>query len=263
LKAQPVTLNLLEFFLLSQVTSFLFIFVRVGSALMLMPGFGDSYVSPRFRLLLALAISVVLTPLLGEHVPPLPGSVLSLGLLIISEVLIGGFLGMIARTLLSAVHVAGTLIAYQSSLAMSAIFDPVTGSQTAVMSNFLTITAVTVMFALNLHHLMIATVVESYLLLPPGQYPMIEDMTQYHLRLLAECFALGVMLAAPHIVFSIVYYLMGGLMARLMPNFQTFYVMMAPQIIIAFIILLAVLGIMMEVFAGFSEDQLLRFSGVF
>lgn len=256
-----MSVNLLDYFLVGQLTAFLFIFCRVGAALMVMPGIGDMYVSPRFRLLFALVVSLLLTPLLADKMPPMPGSTLTLGLLLIAEVLIGAFIGMLARTIVSALHVAGTLIAYQSSLAVSSIFDPVTGTQTAVLSNFMTIVAMTLMFALNLHHLMLAAVVESYNLFTPGQYPMVEDMFKYHLAMVGDAFRLGVLLAAPHIVFSLIFYLMGGLMTRLMPNFQIFYVMMAPQIIIAFLLMFIILPVVMEVFTDFMQEQLGHFVG--
>jgi flagellar biosynthetic protein FliR len=69
------------------------------------------------------------------------------------------------------------------------------------------------------------------------------------------------MLSAPHIVFSFVFYLMGGLMARLMPNFQIFFVMMPPQIILAFLLLFAILPIMIQTFASFMQDKLQLFVG--
>jgi len=256
-----MSLNLLEYFLVSQLSAFLFIFCRAGSALMVMPAFGDSHVSPRFRLLLAVGISLMLTPMLAEKMPPLPENRAVLTLLLISEVLVGAFIGMVARTILSALHVAGTMIAFQSSLAVSSIFDPITGAQTAVISNFITIVGMTVIFALNLHHYMLASMVESYNIFIPGSYPMIEDMMKYHVRLLADSFTLGIMLAAPHIVFSLIFYLMGGLMARLMPNFQVFYVMMPPQIIIAFLLLMAILPMLISTFIEFLREHLLPFAG--
>jgi flagellar biosynthesis protein FliR len=258
-----MTLNLLDQFLISQLSAFLFIFCRVGTALMVMPGFGDAYVSPRIRLLFGLAMSLLLTPLLADKMPPMPQSIFTLAMLMMSEILVGFFIGFIGRTLMSVLHVTGTIIAFQSSLAVSSIFDPVTGAQTAVLSNFMTIVAMTVIFALNLHHLMLAAVVESYNLFTPGQYPAAEDMFRYHLRLVADCFTLGVMLASPHIVFSFAFYLMGGLMARLMPNFQVFFVAQAPQLILAFLLMFAVLATTIEVFTDFAEDRLTSFAGVF
>ena len=256
-----MTINLLEQFLVGQLTAFLLIFARTGAALMVMPMFGDVYVLPRVRLILAAGISAILTPLLMDKMPAMPASIFGLGLLLISEILIGSFIGTIARALISIVHTAGTLIAYQSSLAVSSIFDPVTGTQTAVVSNFMTITAMVLMLTLNLHHLMLASIVESYDVFDPSQLPMLEDMLKYYMRLISDCFWLGVLLATPHIVFSFIFYLIGGLMMRLMPNLQIFYVMLAPQIIIAFLLLLAILPIGMEIFTSYTEDQLRHFAG--
>lgn len=256
-----MALNLLDHFLLSQVSAFLFIFCRVGTALMVMPAFGDSYVSPRTRLLFGVAMSALLTPLLGEKMPTIPDSTIMLVFLLVSEVLVGVFIGMIAKTLISVLHVAGTMIAYQSSLAVSSIFDPVTGTQTAVISNFLTVAAITMMMALDLHHYMLAAIVNSYHVFTPGSYPLIEDIFKQHLQLVTDSFMLGIMFAAPHIVFSFIFYLMGGLMARLMPNFQIFFVMMSPQIIIAFLLLFAIVPMMLEAFVNFAQDQLQTFAG--
>ena len=93
-----MSLNLLDHFLLTQLAAFLFIFCRIGSALMVMPAFGDMFVSPRTRLLLALAMSALLTPILIDRMPPFPASTIALGLIILCEVLIGAFIGMLART---------------------------------------------------------------------------------------------------------------------------------------------------------------------
>ncbi len=251
-----MSLQLLDHFLIGELSAFLLIFARIGAAIMMMPGIGDIYVPTRIRLLFSVAMSVLLTPLLSDKMPPIPASTLQLGLLLITEILIGSFIGMIARTILSILHVAGTIIAYQSSLAVSSIFDPVTGAQTAVLSNFVSILALAVMFALNLHHYMLASVVESYSIFAPGKYPMVEDMFNYDARLVADCFAMGIMLAAPHIVFSFVFYLMGGLMGRLMPNFQIIAVMLPPQILIAFLLMFAILPLMMEVFVNFMQEHL-------
>ncbi len=257
-----MTLNLLNYFLVGQLSAFLLIFARVGAALMVMPAFGDSYVTPRIRLLFGLGVSLVLTPLLMERMPPLPGSMFQLGLLITAEILIGTFIGMIARTLLSILHVAGTIIAYQSALAVSSIFDPVTGTQTATISNFMTVVAMTLMLAMNMHHLMLAAVVQSYDTFVPGHYPNMEDMLQFNTHLVSDCFMMGVLLAAPHIVFSFIFNLAGGLMSRLMPNFQVFFVMMAPQIIIAFLLLFVALPTMMEVFVDYADDTLHHWVGI-
>lgn len=257
-----MTINLLDYFLITQIMAFFMIFVRIGSALMLMPGFGEVYVSPRIRLLFSLVFSLMLTPMLEPRMPVLPTNGLALIVLVVGEVLVGTFLGLIVRVMLSAMHVAGSLIAMQSSLAVAAIFDPMSGGQSPVVSNILTLAAITLFFILDLHHLVLAALVQSYDVFPPAMFPGVADMNILHTRLMSDSFNLGVMLAAPHIIFSLLFYLAGGLMTRLMPNFQVFFVMMPPQILIALFLLIAGMPLLMDIFMSFMQNQLYDFIAV-
>lgn len=251
--------NFLDHFLLGQLGAWLFIFCRIGSALMVLPGYGEVYVAPRIRLMLALVFSVMLVPLLEARMPPLPGSPLALFILMLGEIIVGVFMGLIARTILMVLHVSGSVIASQSSLAVAALFDPSTGAQSAVVSNLLTLTALLLFFTLDLHHLVLAALVHSYDVFAPGSMPSVQDMNILHLRLVGDCFALGVALAGPHIIFSLLFYLAGGLMTRLMPNFQVFFIMMSPQILIAFFLLMALCSTILGYFANFMQDQYMNF----
>ena len=226
---------------------------------MTLPGFGDTYVPMRARLFFALTFSILLVPLLGPRMPALPSHPLALVMILISETLIGLFMGMIARIILMALHAAGNIIAAQSSLAVASIFDPQSGAQNAVVSNMLTLTALTLFFTLDLHHLVLAALVQSYDVFTVGQFPSVQDMNILQLRLFADAFNLGVALAAPHIVVSLLFYLAGGLMTRLMPNFQVFFVMMPPQIIVAFLLLMALSGTIIHLFMEFMESQYMNF----
>ena len=247
--------NLLDHFLLSQIWAFMFIFARVGSALMAMPGFGEIYVTPRIRLLIAMLLSMLLVPLLQSQLPAMPQNYFALGSMLAGEVLIGVFFGLIARTILMTLHVAGTIIAQQSSLAVASIFDPASGGQSAVVSNLLSITAIALFFALNLHMMVIGAIVQSYEVFAAGQFPITADMNMLHARLVNDAFSLGALLAAPHIVFSLLFYLVGGLMMRLMPNFQVFFIMMAPHILISMFLLMAALPTIMNIFMNFMQQQ--------
>ncbi len=257
-----MTLNLLDYFLVSQITAFFFIFCRIGTALMTIPGFGEVYVNPRIRLIFALVLSLLLTPLLSDHMPAMPEMPIGLLVIMLGEVLIGAFIGIITRLMLTATHVAGTIIASQSSLAVASIFDPSTSAQSPVIANMLTLMALTAFFAMNLHHVVLAALVQSYQVFPAGQFPSVQDMNILHTRLMADSFTLGVMLAAPHIVFSLLFYLGGGLMNRLMPNFQVFFVMMPLQIFMAVFLLMLSLPVILQTVANFMETQLINFVAV-
>ena len=257
-----MSINLLDYFLATQLATVALIFLRVGAAMMVLPGFGEMYVPPRVRILFALVFAVLLSPMLQPRMPiTLPGSMIAQTMLILAEISIGVFMGLIARAVLMSLHVAGNIIAAQSSLAVASIFDPSSGQQSPVVSNLLSICAITLFFTMDLHHLVLMALVQSYEVFAVGAFPSMQDMNILHLRLVADAFALGVGLSSPFIIFSLLFYLAGGLMTRLMPNFQVFFIMMSPQIMIAFFLLMALMPMILNVFAQFMEQQYMNFIG--
>lgn len=214
--------------------AFFLVFARLGGALMMLPGFGETYVSPRARLALAAATTVAVTPAVADTLPPLPASLATLVILLFGEIVIGVFLGTVARMIMSALHVAGTVFSFQSGLANAMTFDPVSASQASVMSLFLSVAGIVVVFASDLHHVMLRAMVDSYGAMTPGIMPLTGDMAQSMARLVADSFLLGIQLATPFIAVGLVFYLGIGLLARLMPQVQIFFVAMPVMIFLGF-----------------------------
>ena len=119
----------------------------------------------------------------------------------------------------------------------------------------------TLFFTLNLHHLMIAAVAQSYNVFVPGQFPNVADMSMLNTRLFADSFRLAVILAGPHIAYSLLFYVAGGLMSRLMPNFQIFFVMIPLQILLALFLFLAIMPAIGDSIGSFSREQLSNMVG--
>ncbi|MCI5049081.1 MAG: flagellar biosynthetic protein FliR [Rickettsiales bacterium] len=251
--------SLLETFLIEELFAFLLIFTRVGAGIMTLPGFGENYVFSRFRLHTALAMSVLCVPLLQPYIPPVPTSPFSLLVLIVAEVLVGLFLGMLARLLMTTMHIAGSITAFMSSLSMATVFDPASGGQTTVISNFLTLTVVVLFFMMDMHHIMLNGLVDSYTLFIPGQFPVVGDMSNHAMQLLSKSFMVAVQLASPHIIFALMYYLASGVLVRLMPTMPVFFVLMPIQILTAFFLLLAVLTTYMIHYTSYVEAELRAF----
>ena len=212
------------------------VFARTGSALMVMPGFGEAYVPPRVRLLIALAISVVVTPVVAAQMPALPASPLALFVLLFGEIAIGVFLGLIGRIMLVALHTTGTVISFQVGMANAFVFDATTSQQASLPSMFLTVLGVLIIFTADLHHLMLRAVVNSYDLFTPGVMPPIGDFSQFVSRLVADSFILGIQLAGPFMAVGLIFYLGIGLLARLMPQVQIFFVALPMQIMLGILV---------------------------
>lgn len=238
---------------------FFLIFCRVGAAMMLMPGYGEVYVNPRARLITALAISLLLTPVLTPLLPGVPKDVLTMFLLMAGEVVVGLFIGGILRMLQAILHVAGMIIAFQSSLASALLFDANQGSQGSVIGNFMTLIGLTLVFVTGLHHLMISGIAESYLLFEPAHLPPFGEMASMASTTLSEGFLVAVKIASPLIVVGTLLYLGAGILGRLMPTMQVFFVLIPIQIYESLVVMLLVLSAGMMWYLQHYEEVLSTF----
>jgi flagellar biosynthetic protein FliR len=242
------------------VLTYLLVFARVGAMVMLLPAIGEMGVPSRVRLVLALAIAFALTPQVAANYPPkAPTGFLPLALLVLQEVTAGVLVGAMARIIMSALSVAGFLIASQTGLAYAQTLDPTQNTQGAVLGNFMTLLGTTMIFLTNLHHLAIGAIAGSYRMLPPGAHLPTGDMAELVIGLTSSSFALGFQLAAPFLVFSFAVYAGLGVLARLMPQLQVFFVAVPINILCGFVILLGVVGAMMTVFLNYYSTQMAVF----
>src|SRR5262245_12849504 len=157
---QLVTANLFQFFL---------VFARLGSAIMLLPGFGEAYVPPRIRLVFALTVSFALMPMIGSSMPAMPAGLDRFVGLLLMEIGIGVFFGIIARIVLLGAQSAGSVIALQIGIASALVNDPTTQQQAAITGNFLLALTVILIFATGLDHMTLRGLAGTYAIFPPGQ----------------------------------------------------------------------------------------------
>jgi len=223
--------------LTGEVFAYLLIFARTGSAMVLLPGFGENYISVRVRLLLALAFTLVVSPVVSPHLPALPASPVALSLLLGGEIGVGLFIGTIGRIMVVALEIAGTLISFQIGLATAAIFNPLVSDQGQLVSVLISITGMVLLFETDLHHLMLRALVDSYALFVPGALPPIGDFTETVTHTVSRSFVIGMQIAAPFLVVSTMMYLALGLTSRLMPQLQIFFLALPLQIGLGFLLL--------------------------
>lgn len=222
--------------------AYLLVFARIGAAISVLPGFGEAYVSPRVRLVVALLISAVVAPTLRTPLPELPASVLMLFVLIAAEVVIGLFFGGIARLLIAGLQTAGMIIAFQTNLASALINDPASSQQGSIVGNFLVAMGVLLIFMTDLHHVLLRGLVDSYTLFTPGSFPDAGDMAEMVTRIVAVSFNVAMQIAAPYTVVGLVFYLGLGLLARLMPQVQVFFIAIPLQIVLSFFVMMLTLS---------------------
>jgi len=243
-------------FLPALAAAFMLMFARIGTMVMLLPALGELSVPARVRLVVALVLTAVLLPL---HRPAYAVDLRATGPILLAlgeELLIGAVLGLTARLTISALQVAGSIVAQQLGLGFVTAVDPTQGQQGMLVGNFLTILGVTVLFATNLHHLFIAALNDSYVLFRPGEVPLMGDVAALVTTTTAGAFRIGVQLSAPFLLFGLLFNLGLGVLARLMPQMQVFFVGIPLSILVGFLVLVLVVGTMMTVFLGYVEGVL-------
>lgn len=233
---------MLQAVLTAEVFTVFMVFARVGSAFVMLPTIGEQFLSPRARLALAVMIALVVAPAVEPVIPALPPTLSGmLGLLFI-EILVGLFIGTAARLLFMALAIAGSFYSFMSGLASALMFNPLAADQGALLSIFFSLVGILLLFATDGHHLLIRAVVESYVLFEPGVYPMIGDMADVIAQTVTNSFRLGLQLAAPIVVIALLFYVLLGLLARLMPQMQVFFIAMPLQIMMGLYLLMITLS---------------------
>ncbi len=236
-------------FLPSLAAVFVLMFARLGAMVMLMPGFGEQGIPMRIRLVIAVMLTLVMLPLhQNAYAPDLTQGFAPVVGLLIKEVIIGVVLGLAGRLTISALQVAGVVIAQELGLGFASTVDPSQQEQGVVVSSFLTMTGVALIFATDLHHLVIGALEQSYRIFMPGAALPADDFTQLILITTAGAFKVGAQIAAPFLVFGLLFNVGLGVLARLMPQVQIFFIGLPASIMIGLLLLMLVLAAVMAVF---------------
>jgi len=237
------------------------IFARVGAMLMTIPGVGEAYVPPRIRLSMALVISIALAPVVVGYLPPLPATMGGVAGWVIREVATGLMIGALLRMMLSALATAGEIVSLQTTLAFAQTANPFQAQPGSTLAAFLTLLGVTLIFATDTHHLFIAGLAGSYEVIPPVSPLLLNDFAAMAVRTVGDSFLLGVQLAAPVLVFSLIFNLASGLVGRVMPQFQIFFATAPLSIILGLSIFALSLGVIGTVFIERFRTLAMGFTG--
>ena len=202
------------------------LFCRIGSCLMLAPGFSAPQIPARIRLFVALAVTLALAPLLLDKIPDAAlgvDPVLTLRLIAV-ESLIGGMIGFLAR-----IFYAGLETLASGAAQMLGFFNPFgvqieAGETLAPLATLVSLAAMTLMFAADLHWELLRGLVASYDVIPVGA----DFNTRFALKEVAdafgESFRLALRIASPYVIYALIVNLALALLNRLTPQIQIVFV---------------------------------------
>lgn len=251
--------SLIQEFVLDQLITYILVFCRIGTILMIMPGIGDSFVSANVRMMFAIAFTVVVSPIAAQYLPDVTNNAQLISL-IISEIVIGFFIGTIARIFMAALDVAGMMISMQMGLGSAMMFNPQMAGQGSVIGGFLSICGATLLFATNLHHMLIYGMMDSYITFPASNgIPLTEDMAQTITQAVLQSFSIGFFISVPFIVVSLFLYIGMGILGRLMPQVQIIAIALPIQIMGGLIVFSTIFASLMLYWLQNYDDAIQMF----
>jgi flagellar biosynthetic protein FliR len=218
------------------------LFARLGAVMMVAPGWGEQAAPATLRLAAAVLVTAALAPSLAGAMPAPPGNIVDGIPLLVSEVLVGLMLGGGARLMMSALQVAGAAAGLASGLGFAQQVDPLASQTSAILSAFFSLMGVVLIMAAGLHRMMIAAAADSYTIFPPGQLPMVGDASTFVINAVADAFRLGIQIAAPVLIFSLIFNMSLGLVARLLPQIQIFLIAMPLSVLLGLAVIALGLG---------------------
>lgn len=233
---------------------YLLIFARISAALTIAPGFSDTHLPVRYRLLFALALSFALKDILPIPTKGFDG--LHLVLLLIQETIIGTLIGFIARLLISILDIIGTVLSLQIGLGNAMVFNPSMASQTSVVDHFVITAGIMLFFAMDLHHVVLKSLILSY-----NDFPLLgahggQDLPSLFSGMLrplqelptffAQSFKIACQLSLPFLILGLLFQFILGLLNRVVPSIQVFFISLPLQIILGFALMTIVLGFVLH-----------------
>jgi len=237
-------------------------FARLGAAVMVLPGLGEDDVPPSIRLGLGLAVVLVLLPGLAPSLPAAPDSAAESVRLILLEVLVGLWLGGLARLIVMAMAVAGQMVALLLGLAQAVVPDPALGGLGTAPGRLLSLAAVVVVLSTGLYAIPLRALAESYTLLPPGDPFPAGAGAEAFAAAAAESLALSLRLAAPFVVAAIIINVALGLLARIAPQVQVYFVAIPGQVLLGLALLGAVMPALLGAFGEAARAAFLALPGL-
>lgn len=196
------------------------IFLRVSAITAMLPGFGEQTVPARIKLVIAMAFTLIVAPIITTV--PLPPTFGDVAFLTMTEILSGLAIGIGIRLFVLALQTAGTIAAHATSLSQvlgGAGVDPM-----PAMGYVLIIGGIALAVMLGLHVKAAELIILSYDVLPMGRFTSASVLSDWGVTQVARAFTLAFTLAAPFIVLSVLYNVALGAINKAMPQLMVAFV---------------------------------------
>jgi flagellar biosynthetic protein FliR len=230
------------------VVGFILLFFRFGALFMAVPIFSHNSIPMEVKAAMAFFFTIVFY----SSMPPLsiPITVPSIVIAILSEMLFGLAIGTILQLAFNVITFAGGQISFMMGFSMASAIDPQSGISMPIISQFLSLIALMILFAIDMHHWMLLFIDESLKHIPLGGFLMNEDFFNYLIKATSNMFLVGFMIAFPITALSWLADVIFGMLMKTMPQFNLLVIGFPIKIMVSFAVIIATLSAIMFILKG-------------
>lgn len=233
---------------------------RVLPLIVLAPFIGGDLVPQQVKLGVGIALSLIIYPFVGDT--PIPPGAITFVLLLLKEIFVGTAIAFAASMAFEAAQAAGTFVDTVSGANMATVFVPQIQQQATLFASLKFQLTVVLFLALDGHHLVIRALVESFQVVPLQHWPKFSSgfwpYFEMVIRMAADFLLIGVAVAAPAAIATFVTDLSLGIVNRVAPQIQVFFISMSVKPMIVTVMTLASLLVLLEVFREAFERTIVH-----
>jgi len=231
--------------LVEHIAIYLWPFVRIGAFVMVMPVIGGSFVPMPVRLILALALTLIISPILPYETTVEFLSIAGL-VLIFQEVIVGIAMGFAVQLVFDAIALGGQVIAMSMGLGFAVFLDRERGVNIPVLGQLFLMLGMLIFLSLDGHLAMIRFLFDSFRILPIVNGGLGRGAILNLLQWSSQVFIVAVKIALPAVTALLVVNLSFGVTSRAAPTLNLFAVGFPVAMLLGFVVIFLSLGSLTE-----------------
>jgi flagellar biosynthesis protein FliR len=200
-------------------------FCRIGTCVMVLPGFSSARLSPQIRIFVAITLSLAVMPILWDIIYPKvsAGESTYIGL-IFSETLIGLMYGMMARLYTLGLQFLGTVISMMIGFSAPGGMDILEDASETTITSLISFCALMILFILDFHHYVFRALIDSYSIVPFGGHIEVRATLVSLTDTLEATTYVMLRLASPFILYALMFQVSIGFINKLAPHVPVYFI---------------------------------------
>jgi flagellar biosynthetic protein FliR len=238
----------------------LLIFLRILAAFAASPIFGHQAIPPLVKVFLSLIIAYIVFLTIDKSKIIVEYNMAWIFTNAVKEIVTGLIMGFMLNFVFHGISYAGTIIGFEMGLSMSEVLNPIDNTSENVIGNIFYYASIVLFFLINGHHYIISGLVYSFSAFQIGKFTLSEPVFLLLIKYAGTVFIIAVKIASPIIVSYFLIQIAEGILGKVIPQMQVFFVAQPLVIGIGFTLLISLVPIYLYVIKYLlkgSEDNLM------